>query len=294
MVNCFIDWQPQIEALSLGGVEVRWYALLWVTGLVGAYFIVKHLYKCQHIPQEKFEPLFIYCFVGVIAGARLGHCLFYQPAYFLGSSKGFIEMFIPIHFSPDSWDWHFSGYAGLASHGGALGILLALILYTRNMKMPFLTVMDNVCISVPFVSGCIRMGNLINSEIIGTPTTLPWGFIFHTHDALLNGELVPRHPAQLYEAIFYFIVFFIVWKLANHHNPHNPQNSQNSQNHYTIGSGWYFGFVIFIIFLFRFFIEFLKVEQVDFEKGMTLDMGQLLSIPFVLAGLILMIKSHRR
>lgn len=270
----FIDWQPELEAFHIGPLVVRWYALLWVIGLVGAYYIVKILYRKQNISDDKFDPLFIYCFVGVLAGARLGHCLFYEPTYFLGSLKGFIEMFIPIHFARDSWDWHFSGYTGLASHGGAIGILLALILYTRKTKMKFLTVMDNICISVPFVSGCIRLGNLINSEIIGSPTTLPWAFIFH------NVDETPRHPAQLYEAMFYFILFIIVLCIYRKHKE-------------KVGTGWYFGFVIFAIFLFRFFVEFIKVEQEDFEKGMTFDMGQLLSIPFVIAGLYLMIRSKK-
>lgn len=270
----FIDWQPELEAFHLGPLSVRWYALLWVIGLIGAYYIVKILYRKQNISDDKFDPLFLYCFIGVLAGARLGHCLFYEPTYFLGSLKGFIEMFIPIHFARDSWDWHFSGYTGLASHGGAIGILIALILYTRKTKMKFLTVMDNICISVPFVSGCIRLGNLVNSEIIGNPTDLPWAFIFH------NVDEIPRHPAQLYEAIFYFILFVIVLLIYRKHKE-------------KVGTGWYFGFVIFAIFLFRFFVEFIKVEQEDFEKGMTFDMGQLLSIPFVIAGLYLMIRSKK-
>lgn len=270
----FIDWQPELEAFHLGPLSVRWYALLWVIGLIGAYYIVKILYRKQNISDDKFDPLFLYCFIGVLAGARLGHCLFYEPTYFLGSLKGFIEMFIPIHFARDSWDWHFSGYTGLASHGGAIGILIALILYTRKTKMKFLTVMDNICISVPFVSGCIRLGNLVNSEIIGNPTDLPWAFIFH------NVDEIPRHPAQLYEAIFYFVLFIIVLLIYRKHKE-------------KVGTGWYFGFVIFAIFLFRFFVEFIKVEQEDFEKGMTFDMGQLLSIPFVIAGLYLMIRSKK-
>ncbi len=273
----FIDWQPELTAF----LGIRWYSLFWVIGLLGAYLIVKKLYKSQNIPSEKFEPLFLYCFVGVLAGARLGHCLFYEPDYFLGSGKGFIEMFLPIRFAHDSWDWHFIGYTGLASHGGAIGIFLATILYARNNKVKFMTVMDNICISVPFVAGSIRLGNLMNSEIIGSPTDLPWGFIFHTNEALVDGRLAPRHPSQLYEAIAYFIIFaFVIWLYQRKKE--------------RVGTGLYFGVVLLCIFVFRFFVEFIKLEQVDFEQGMLLDMGQLLSIPFIIAGAYFTFRPYKK
>ncbi len=276
----FIDWMPDIEAFHIGSVSIRWYSLLWVIGLIGAYFIVKRLYRQQNIPDEKFDPLFIYCFVGVLAGARLGHCLFYEPGYFLGSAKGFIEMFVPVHFARDSWEWHYSGYTGLASHGGAIGVLIAIILYVRNTGVKFFTVMDNVCISVPFIAGSIRLGNLMNSEIIGSPTDVPWAFIFHTNDALVGGQLAPRHPAQLYEAIAYFVVLILIVMLYRRNKP-------------KVGTGLFFGFLLLTVFSFRFLIEFIKMEQVDFEQGMLLNMGQLLSIPFILTGIYFLVRAVR-
>ncbi|MCQ2095230.1 MAG: prolipoprotein diacylglyceryl transferase [Bacteroidaceae bacterium] len=263
----FIDWQPEQTAF----LGIRWYALFWILGLLGAYIIVRKLYRGQGIPDEKYDPLFIYCFIGVLAGARLGHCLFYEPGYFLGSGKGLIEMILPIRFAQASWDWHFTGYAGLASHGGAIGIFIATILYVHMNHIKFMTVMDNICISVPFAAGCIRLGNLMNSEIIGSPTELPWGFIFHTNEALVNGQLTARHPSQLYESIAYFVIFALVlWMYRNKRE--------------CVGTGFYFGIVLLCIFVFRFFVEFIKLEQVEFEQGMLLDMGQLLSIPFIIVG----------
>lgn len=300
----FIDWQPSVEVFSLGFITVRWYSMFWVIGLLVGYFIVQRGYSQQKISDEKFEPLFFYCFIGIIAGARLGHCLLYEPGYFLGSWKGFLEMFLPIRFSADMSSWRFTGYEGLASHGGTVGVILAMILYARNMKMKMFTVIDNVALAVPFAACCIRLGNLMNSEIIGDPTSMPWGFIFHSREALVNGALAPRHPAQLYEAIAYIIIFFVqLWIYKKHDlplykltgekksgvfkakkgEPHvNPLAEAEKKSF--IGTGFYFGFTIATIFLFRFFVEFIKKEQVDFEKGMSLDMGQLLSIPFVLLG----------
>lgn len=269
---CFIDWTPNIEVFHIGSLSIRWYSLLWCIGLIGAYYIVKKLYEEQHIPKDQVEKLFIYCFIGILAGARLGHCLFYEPNYFLGSGKGFIEMLLPIRFARDTWDWHFSGYSGLASHGGALGILIAIIIYAKKNGLKFFTVMDNICISVPFTAGCIRLGNLMNSEIIGSPTDVAWGFIFHTNDALVNGQLVPRHPSQLYEAIAYFIILIVIVMIYK-------------SNKRDVGTGFYFGFLLLTVFTFRFLIEYIKAEQVEFERGMILDMGQILSIPFIVVGI---------
>ena len=279
----FIDWQPSLYAFSIGPLQIRWYSLLWIIALAAAYFIVRKLYKDQKIAEEKFDPLFIFCFVGVIAGARLGHCLFYEPAYYLGSAKGFIEMFLPIKFAADSWDWSFHGYAGLASHGGAIGLFIALVLYCRKTKLKLLQVLDFVAIAAPLSACCIRLGNLANSEIVGSPTDLPWGFIFHSNDALVNGQLAPRRPAQLYEAIAYLIIFIVGLWIYN-------RQRGTSGSFIKHRPGLYFGFCLASIFLFRFFVEFIKKEQVDFEQGMILDMGQILSIPFVLIGLYFMLR----
>ena len=276
----FIDWQPSVEAFAIGSYSVSWYSLMWCLGLLFAYLIVQRLYKHQKIEDEKFEPLFFYCFLGVLIGARLGHCIFYEPAYYLTSMKGFLEMLIPFHQMADG-SWKFTGYEGLASHGGTIGLIVAMFLYWRKMKLKPWVVMDNIAIAVPATACCIRIGNLMNSEIIGNPTDMPWGFIFHTRDALVDGQLAPRHPAQLYEAIAYLLIFivgaFIYWRW------YKTQNMASTSS-IAVGKGFYFGFCLVTIFTFRFFIEFLKKEQVDFEQGMPLDMGQLLSIPFVLLG----------
>ena len=289
LVRCsqlaFIDWQPHIEAFQIGSFGVRWYALLWAIGLIAAYFIVKKLYKHQGISLDKFDPLFLYCFLGILIGARLGHCLFYEPEYYLGSVQGVIEMFLPVKILPDgSWKYH--GYAGLASHGGAIGCLIGMLIYAKRNRVKFLTVLDNVCIATPMTACCIRLGNLMNSEIIGRPTDVPWAFLFHTNDAMVNGVIVPRHPAQLYEAFAYLLIFALLVTVY-------WMRSRTSVRNARVGTGLYFGLCLTLIFTFRFFIEFIKKEQVDFEKGMMLDMGQLLSIPFVLVGLYFVIRSIR-
>ena len=289
LVRCsqlaFIDWQPHIEAFQIGSFGVRWYALLWAIGLIAAYFIVRKLYRHQGISADKFDPLFLYCFLGILIGARLGHCLFYEPDYYLGSIQGVIEMFLPVKILPDgSWKYH--GYAGLASHGGAIGCLIGMLIYAKRNRVRFLTVLDNVCIATPMTACCIRLGNLMNSEIIGRPTDVSWAFLFHTNDAMVNGVIVPRHPAQLYEALAYLLIFVLLVTVYWMRSRTSVQNAR-------VGTGLYFGLCLTLIFTFRFFIEFIKKEQVDFEKGMMLDMGQLLSIPFVLVGLYFVIRSIR-
>lgn len=280
----YILWNPDVMALRLGPFGMRWYSLLWLIGLAGAYLIVKRVFKDDKIPDEKFEPLFLYVFVGTLLGARLGHCIFYQPDYFLASTKGFFEMYIPVKLFGDgvissltSGQWRFIGYEGLASHGGTLGIIIALLLYSRRMKMPLIYLFDTVCVSVPFVSCCIRLGNLMNSEIIGQPTTVPWAFIFERVDML------PRHPGQLYEAIAYALLALIVYRIYR-------KTKANSLT----GTGFYFGLILFYIFTFRFFIELTKENQEAFEAGMLLNMGQILSIPFIIIGAIFITKALRK
>ena len=270
----YIVWNPNHTALSLGAFEIRWYALCWMIGLALAYLLVKRIYKEQKIKDELFDPLFIYCFIGILAGARLGHCIFYEPQTYLTSFKGFIEMLLPIHFLADG-GWKFTGYEGLASHGGTIGIILALWLYVKRYKVPLWQVLDIIAIAVPITATFIRLGNLMNSEIIGKITDVPWAFIFERVDSM------PRHPGQLYEAITYAILFFIGWYFYRK----KPQ---------LLGTGFFFGLCLTYIFTARFFIEFTKDIQVAFEAGMPLDMGQLLSIPFVAIGAYGMIRSWKK
>ena len=290
METLFVDWQPSVEAFSIGAFSVRWYSLLWCVGLLLAYLIVQQLYKQQKIEEEKFEPLFFYCFIGVLAGARLGHCIFYEPDYYLTSGKGFFEMLLPYHQMADG-SWKFTGYEGLASHGGTIGLIVAMVLYWRKMKLKPWVVMDNIAIAVPMTACCIRIGNLMNSEIVGSVTDVSWAFIFHSHEAMVDGQLVPRHPAQLYEALAYLLIFaagaMIYWRWYK-------VQDMEEKSPTAVGTGFYFGFCLATIFTFRFFIEFLKKEQVDFEQGMLLDMGQLLSIPFIILGAWCMLRSRRR
>ena len=173
----YILWNPSLEAFSIGPFSIRWYSLMWLIGLALAYLMVRWLYKKQGIPNEKFEPLFIYCFMGILIGARLGHCIFYQPDYFLTSWKGVIEMFLPIHIDA-AGGWKMTGYQGLASHGGTLGLIITLLLYVRRFKVPAWVVLDNIAIATGITACCIRIGNLMNSEIVGkiTDESLPWAF----------------------------------------------------------------------------------------------------------------------
>lgn len=218
--NLFINWNPDLIALQLGPMQIRWYSLCWLIGLMIAYFVVMKLFEKSKIPYEKFEPLFLYCFVGILLGARLGHCLFYQPDYFLTSTVGFFEMFVPVKLhgtgvieSLTSGSWSFIGYEGLASHGGTIGLILALILYSRTKKIAMWTLLDFIAIATPTTACFIRLGNLMNSEIIGKPTDVPWAFIFERVDML------PRHPGQLYEAIAYAILFVIMMVIYNRNMP---------------------------------------------------------------------------
>ena len=270
-MNSFLAviWDPDVEFCRILGLPIRYYSLLWMVGLVAAYFIVKKLYKDRGIKEETYEPLFFYCFLGILIGARLGHCIFYEPGYYLTSGKHFIEMLLPIRFMPQG-GVKLVGYSGLASHGGTIGIIIGMWLYCRKYKVKVLECIDMVCVATPLTAACIRLGNLMNSEIVGKPTGTDWGFIF-----VQNGEDFARHPAQLYEAIAYLIIFAVKHKEK-------------------IGSGFYFGFCIATIFTFRFFIEFCKEVQVDFEQGMTFDMGQLLSVPFIIGGIWLMLHSRKK
>lgn len=270
----YILWNPDVEAFHILGLSIRWYSLCWLIGLLLAYFIVQCLYKQQKIKDELFDPLFLYCFFGILIGARLGHCLFYQPEYYLTSVKHFIEMIVPIHFMAGG-GWKFVGYEGLASHGGTIGLIVALYLYYRRTRLNLWQVLDNIAIATPITACFIRLGNLMNSEIIGKVTDVPWAFIFERVDK------VPRHPGQLYEAIAYFVFFFVgLWFYRKH-----PQR---------VGTGFFFGLCLTLIFTFRFFIEYTKDIQVNFESGMLFNMGQILSIPFIIIGIYCMCRKQKQ
>ena len=259
-------WDPSKDMFHIGSFAVHWYGACWCLGLVVAYIVVYRLYAHQGIEQKKFEPLFFYCFIGILLGARLGHCLFYEPGYFLSHP---VEMLLPVRETADGW--RCTGYAGLASHGGTLGLMLALWLYVRRTKVNIFRVLDNIAIATPITACCIRLGNLMNSEIVGKPTGSDWGFIF-----VQNGEDFARYPAQLFEAIAYLCFFFVgLWLYRR-----RPAK---------VGTGFFFGLCLTLIFVFRFCVEFLKEVQEGWEVSMVnaigLNQGQLLSIPFIIIGL---------
>lgn len=262
MIPSFIHWSPDVVAFTVFGFQVRWYALCWCLALYLAYFNMHRLYRHQKISDEIFEPIFIYCFLGVLIGARLGHCLFYEPAFYLSHP---IEMLLPIHKFPSGW--RLVGYEGLSSHGGVLGLFVAIWLYCKHTKMNVMHVLDNMGVITPLSAAFIRLGNLMNSEIVGHPTDMPWGFIFAR-----NGEDFARHPAQLYESLTYLFIF-IIFQFVYRKQAHR------------VGSGYFFGLCLTSIFTFRFFIEFIKADQVAAEADFLINIGQLLSLPLVALGL---------
>ena len=269
-----INWNPDPELFNLFGIfPLHYYGLLWGIGIVLACIIVQRQYRDRKISEDKFTPLFFYCVIGITLGARLGHCIFYDWSYF---QNHLIEMILPIKQFPDE-GWKWVGYRGLASHGGTLGLIIALWLYCRRTKMHYMDVLDMIAVATPICACCIRLANLMNSEIIGKPTDMPWAFVFEQVDML------PRHPAQLYEAIAYFIFFLgmvYLYKKSDHGTK--------------LHRGFFFGLCLTEIFTFRFFVEFLKENQVDFENTMTLNMGQWLSIPFVIIGIYFMLFYGRK
>lgn len=266
----YVNWDVNSEIFTIGGFPLKYYGVLFLAGLVLCYNILKTIYKKENLSHQAHDALFSYAFIGILVGARLGHCLFYDFDYY---SQHPIEIFLPIQKGIDG-AYHFSGYAGLASHGGGIGLIIMLLIYARKFSIRFMTVLDVIAIATPLAGAFIRLGNLMNSEIIGTPSDLPWAFIFRHVDN------IPRHPAQLYEAISYLLIFLLVYFIYK-------------KNIFEVGKGFYFGITTLLIFVVRFFVEFIKVDQVDFEQGMSLNMGQILSIPFVFLGLFFIIKSIR-
>lgn len=268
----YINWDIDPVIFSLGPVKIQYYGLIFVTGLALCYYIIGHIYKKEKIyTPEAMEKLFIYAVIGIFGGARLGHCLFYDFEYF---SSHIIEIFIPFRENANGV-YEFIGYKGLASHGGAIGLFIAMLLYSRKVHIPFPKIIDIIAILAPLGGAFIRISNLMNSEIIGRPTDLPWAFIFRYVDDL------PRHPSQLYESISYFIIFLIAYSLYKY-----------KRQMFKVGSYFYFGFSIFAIFLMRFLLEYTKENQESFEDSMFFNMGQLLSIPFIVLGLYLVLRGY--
>ncbi len=261
-----IHWNANPEFFSLGPVSVRWYGLMFALGFLIGYQIMDKMFKFEKSNEAWLEKLFIYTIVATIVGARLGHVFFYEWSYY---SKHLLEIVLP--FSGGK----FIGYQGLASHGGALGIAIAIYFYSKKVtKRSMLWTIDRLIIPTALVAALIRTGNLMNSEIYGVATNLPWGFIFER-----NHETVAKHPTQIYEALSYLLVFVTsIWLFFKSKDLKDRE-------------GFFVGYGFVGIFLTRFFIEFIKENQEAFEAGMTLNMGQLLSIPFVLIGIFLIYRA---
>ena len=265
---CAIEWNPSPILFSIGDFAIRYYSMWWLIGLAAAYFILQRLYKQQNLGDSNFDRLILYAFIGIFVGARLGHFLFYDPIYFITRP---LEILLPIA-RDAAGKYHIVGYAGLASHGGTLGLMLALWLYARNTGVNLWQTLDNIAVATPITACCIRMGNFWNSEIIGNPTCSDWGIIFSQVDN------VARHPSQLYEAIAYIIIFVVGIALY-------------AGLHKKLHRGFFFGYCLTTIFIARFFIEFSKVNNGIFE-GFTLNTGHYLSIPFIILGIYCMLNKH--
>lgn len=270
MLLQFIHWNVDPVMFHLGSFSLRYYSFGFLFAFLFSYIVLNRIFKREKVDIKLLDTLTVWVFVAVLVGARLGHCLFYEPDYFL-TSEHWLEIILPFNMRTGQ----FTGYQGLASHGAAIAILLAMWIFCRKFKVNGWWLLDRLVIVVALSGFFIRLGNLFNSEIYGVETTLPWGFIFER-----NGETVPKHPTQLYEAFSYLLIFLgCAWAYQR----------KDGKLH----NGRLFGYWLIALWGVRFLIEFIKEEQVDFEKGMTLDMGQWLSLPFILAGIFILILSCR-
>lgn len=270
-----ITWNVNPTLFEIFGREIRWYGLLWIIGLIVAYHVVQIIFKREKLPEKWFDSLFIYMMLGIILGARLGHCLFYEPAYYLANPLKILKI----------WE------GGLASHGGVIGIIIAVWIYSRKVtKKSMLWTFDRVMVPTGFTAAMIRLGNLMNHEIFGAPTDLPWGFRFveNIPQWMHGAEPIytePSHPTQIYEALIYLLIFgitmYMYWKT----------NAKERE-------GLILGVGILLIFVARFFIEFVKNVQVDSEIAMRqntgLILGQWLSIPFIIWGIWLIWNANKK
>ena len=281
MILNYITWNVDPVAFSLGPLQVRWYGICWAVGFLLGYLLMSKVYKREKMPEWAMDSLLIYMLVSTVIGARLGHCLFYEPEYYLPRPLEILKI----------WE------GGLASHGGAIGILIGLWLYVRKFNkstkkqkgekqhITYLWLLDRIVIPVCLVGALIRLGNVFNSEIYGTPTTLPWGFVFVRGMEQFfgpDGQLLPCHPTGLYEAFFCLVAMALLLWMYYKRNLGDKR------------PGLMFGTFLVIIFGSRIAIEFLKNVQVAFEKNMVFDMGQWLSVPFVIVGIVMIVRSFRQ
>lgn len=245
---------------TVGPLAPRWYGLLFALGFLIGFFIVRRMFRRERKPESDLDILLLYLVAGTIIGARLGHVLFYHPGYYVSRPLEIIQI----------WE------GGLASHGGLIGVLVALGLYAQSRpNQPYLWVLDRIAVPTALVGSLIRLGNLFNSEILGEATDLPWAFVFERVDA------VPRHPAQLYESLAYLLIFGILWRVYRRYGPSIPR-------------GLLSGLFLVLVFTARFMIEFVKAQQVPFADALPLQMGQLLSLPVIAAGVWLLVRARNQ
>lgn len=263
-----IRWNINPEIFHVGGFGLRYYSLMFMLAFIVSYYLLSLIFKKENVPQLLLDKLFLYVFIGTLAGARLGHTLFYEFGYY---KNHLLEIILPFTFTNGQFE--FTGYQGLASHGGALGILLAVALYCKKYKQSFLWVMDRLVIVVALSGFFIRAGNFFNSEIIGKPTGHSWGVAFERVD------LIPRYPAQLFEALSYLLIFGLLWIIYKWKTTHLPK-------------GFLFGLFLTLVFTARFLIEFVKENQETFEASWPLNLGQILSLPFILVGLFFVFRNN--
>lgn len=267
MLNWNVD--PVIYWIT-DSFPLKYYGALFACGLLLGYYIVRNIYKKENLSVENLDSLLVYVIVGTILGARLGHVFFYELEYFMQHP---VEILLPI--KETAGVYKFVGYQGLASHGGSIGVLIALVLYCRKYHVKFLWLLDKMAVGVPVTGAFIRFGNFMNSEIYGKATNGNWGVVFQRDD------MIPRHPTQLYEAFAYLVIFGILFKMYK---------SERIRN----ANGLIFGTFLTLLFLARFIIEFFKENQESFENNMLFNMGQLLSIPFIIIGIILIVLKSRQ
>jgi len=263
----YISWNPSPVIFDLGFYELRWYSFLFALGFVLGYNILKVQFKETEFEEKLLDTLTVYIVIATVVGARLGHCLFYDWEYY---SNHILEIFLPFRIQPE---FEFTGFQGLASHGGIFAIVLAVILFSKKYDIKALWIFDKLSVVGALAGACIRLGNLMNSEIVGKPADIPWAFIFVRVDS------IPRHPGQLYEALTYLTIFTVLFTL--------DRKAKREP-------GFIFGLFFVLLFSTRFIIEFFKANQSDFESGMLLNMGQLLSIPFIVLGIILLLTRRKK
>lgn len=263
MNTLFIVWDFDPHLIPGSSIPVRWYGILFALSFVSAYLIMKRIFRKEGIPVKTLDDLTLYVGLGTVFGARLGHCLFYEPEIYLKEPLRILKI----------WE------GGLASHGAAIGILLAIWLFARINKYSFIYLLDRLAIVVPLSGAFIRLGNLANSEIYGRATSLPWGFQFRRSLDVAH-RFEAHHPTQIYEALAYVLITILLWQIYKRAK--------------TLRPGYLFGLFLVLLFAIRFLIEFVKEPQVAFEQEMLLNMGQLLSVPFIIAGAVIMYWSWTR